>query len=140
MDLIEKWFEMINKELYNRPLKEIIREVAIAVAEGQESLDRRSIDIQKEIEEAIDEGKINREINAAWLRFADVDVDLNLAISLEGKKEVDKKDRGRDFFKLRIGATPVNPSMRETTDYELDASSKIKFNIVPVPPERIINE
>ncbi|OKY78701.1 MAG: hypothetical protein BTN85_1198 [Candidatus Methanohalarchaeum thermophilum] len=131
---------MVNKEMISRPLKEIIREIAIAVAEGQESLDRRSIETQKEIDRAIREGEIDHDLDAAWLRFSDVDVDLNVAFSLEGKKEIDRKGKGRSLYRLRIGAAPINPSITETTEYDLEASSKVKFNIVPVPPERIVNE
>lgn len=117
-----------------RPIKEVIRNIAIGIAESQEELDRRSMATQREIERAVERGELDYEIDASWLRFADVDVDLELLVSLEGKAETD--DAGRTAYRPRIAIAPVGPRLKTEYEVEADMTSTISLRIAPVPPER----
>lgn len=117
-----------------RPIKEVIRNIAIGIAESQEELDRRSMATQREIERAVERGELDYDIDASWLRFADVDVDLELLVSLEGTVETD--DAGRTAYKPRIAIAPVGPRLKTEYDVEADMTSMVSLRIAPVPPER----
>lgn len=127
---------MTKEQLITRPIKEVIRNVARSVAESQEEMDRRSIEVQKEIEAALESGELDRDIDASWLKFSEVDVDLEVAVSLEGQTVRDERGKGRKIIKPFVGASPMNPRLRDTYDYESDITSTVSLKIVPVPPEK----
>lgn len=118
-----------------RPMKEVIRNVARSVAEGQEELDRRAIATQKEIDRAVEAGELDYDVDASWLRFSDVNVDLRLAVTLEGREEVDDEGTVR-AYKPVIGVSPLNARAKAEYDLEADLASDVSVRIVSVPPER----
>lgn len=126
---------MTTEQWLARPMKEVIRNVALAIAEGQEELDRRAIATQREIDRSVEAGDLDYDVNASWLRFAGVDVDLRLAVSLEGTEEVDDEGTVR-AYKPVIGVSPLNARSKAEYDLEADLASDVSVRIVPVPPER----
>lgn len=118
----------------SRPMKEVIREVARSVAESQEDLDRRSMAVQREIERAVERGELPYEANATWLQFSEVDVDLQVAVSLEGREET----RDGELRAIRPGVTvaPIGPRYAAAHDVNAEVTSDVRLKIVPVPPER----
>lgn len=120
----------------SRPLKEFVRTVAFSVAEGQEELDRRSMRVQRQIERQLAEGELEYELDASWLRFSEVEADLEMTLSIEGE-EITEPGSG-DVRALRpiVTATPL--SLRAKNEYDLDAelASEVRLRITPVPPER----
>lgn len=126
---------MTVEEWTSRPLKELIRSVAVSVAEGQEQLDRRAMRIQGELEQAAEEGELDLELDASWLRFSEVEADLQVAVSVEGEEIKDESGTVRAYRPI-IGATPVSPRTRSQFDVDREITSNVKLHIVPVPPER----
>lgn len=123
------------EEWLSRPIKEVIRSVARSVAESQEELDRRSMAVQRELERAAERGELRYDMDASWLRFSGVDVDLELGLSVEGEREIDDEGEVR-AYRPRISVTPIGPRSKTVYDFEAEMASEVRLRIVPVPPER----
>lgn len=126
---------MPTDEWLARPLSEFIRSVAFSVAEGQEELDRRSMASQRALEREIESGELAYDLDASWLRFADVEADLELTLSIEGKEIRDPETKAVRGYKPVVSAVPLNH--RVADEYEMDAeiASEVRLKIAPVPPE-----
>lgn len=124
---------MSSEQLLGRPLKEVLRNVTAAVAEGQTELDERAMALQEEIDEAIEQGELEYDLDATWFQFSEVDVDAKVAISIEVREERDKRGNVRGY-KPVIKALPYNPTLKNTYDYQIEAASEVNATIVPVPP------
>lgn len=114
-----------------RSLADFVRDVGLAVAEGQHELDNNSLTTQLAIERDAEEGRIPHTFEAPWYRFAEVDVDMRLQVDTTLESH-----RGRDettFYRPRLTVSPTEPARGERTGH-VDASSSIRFRIVPVPP------
>lgn len=119
-----------------RPIRETIRELAIAIAEGQSELDQSVLDIQRELTEKYEGGEIDRQLLAQQFRFADVELDLRLVVtrSMEPQKRPDES-RARAHFP-KLNATLLSPASRQRDAIERELVSTVSARIVPVPPER----
>ena len=126
---------MPTEEWLARPLKEFIRTVAFSVAEGQEELDRRSMQTQRTIQQEIDDGTLEYDLDASWLRFSEVEADLEMTLSIEGEEIRDDSGTVRGY-RPKLGATPVNPRSRSQFDIDEEMTSEVTVRMVPVPPER----
>lgn len=126
---------MPTEEWLARPLKEFIRTVAFSVAEGQEELDRRSMQTQRTLQQEIDDGTLEYDLDASWLRFSEVEADLELTLSIEGEEIRDPETNEVRGYKPVVSATPLN--LRTKNEYDLDAeiASEVRLRIAPVPPE-----
>jgi hypothetical protein len=126
---------MPTEEWLARPLKEFIRTVAFSVAEGQEELDRRSMQTQRTIQQEIDDGTLEYDLDASWLRFSEVEADLEMTLSIEGEEIRDPETNEVRGYKPVVSATPL--SLRAKNEYDLDAeiASEVRLRIAPVPPE-----
>ncbi len=126
---------MPTDEWLARPLKEFIRTVAFSVAEGQEELDRRSMRTQRTIEQEIEDGTLEYDLDASWLRFSEVEADLELTLSIEGTEIRDPETNEIRGYKPTVKAVPL--SLRAKNEYDLDAdiASEVRLRIAPVPPE-----
>jgi hypothetical protein len=115
---VERW--------HARPLAEVVRELAVAVAEGQAELDR-----------SVDELARDRAADApppTPYRFAEVDLDVRLSLSLHAKPEArDGEVRGYRPF---LAATPLSPDAREREAVDADLTSAVRARLVPVPADR----
>ncbi len=120
----------------SRPVKEFVRSVAVSVAEGQEELDRRSARIQREIEREIEAGDLEYDLDASWLRFSEVEADLETTLSIEGEEIRDPDTGAVRGYRPTVIATPLNPRSRSTYDVDAELASEIRLRIAPVPPER----
>lgn len=126
---------MPTDEWLARPLKEFIRTVAVSVAEGQEELDRRSMRTQQTIEREIEDGTLEYDLDASWLRFSEVEADLEVTLSIEGTEIRDPETNEVRGYKPTVKAVPL--SLRAKNEYDLDAeiASEVRLRIAPVPPE-----
>ena len=126
---------MPTEEWLARPLKEFIRTVAFSVAEGQEELDRRSMQTQRTIQQEIDDGTLEYDLDASWLRFSEVEADLEMTLSIEGEEIRDPETKEVRGYKPVVSVTPL--SLRAKNEYDLDAeiASEVRLRIAPVPPE-----
>ena len=123
------------QEWTSRPLKELIRSIATSVAEGQEELDRRSLRVQQDLEKAVEAGELSVGLDASWLRFSDVEANIQLEVAIEGEEIRDSSGSLR-AYKPIVRATPINPRTRQQFDVDAELTSDITLTIVPVPPEQ----
>lgn len=117
-----------------RPLAEVVREVATAVADSQVEVDRNAVELQREIQRAFEDGETDHRIEVPWYRFSEVDVDLEVALELRGRPEVDDDGDVR-AYEPEVAAYPVGPRFAEEFDFDLEAASSLSVTLVPVPPE-----
>lgn len=123
---------MSTNQLLARPLKEVIRNVSAAVAEGQADLDRNAIAVQREIDEAIERGDLEYDLEASWFQFSEVDTNVKVALSMTGRTETDSDGNVRGYRPV-LQAYPYNPRLKNSYDFEMDAASDVTLTIVPVP-------
>ncbi|MFW6317897.1 MAG: hypothetical protein ACOC06_05440 [Halorubrum sp.] len=126
---------MPTDEWLARPLSEFIRAVAFSVAEGQEELDRRSMAAQRAIEREIESGELAYDLDASWLRFADVEADLELTLSIEGREIRDPETNEVRAYKPVVSAVPLNHRVVDEYEVDADIASEVRLKIAPVPPE-----
>lgn len=119
-------------QLLARPLKEVIRNVSAAVAEGQADLDRNTIALQREIDEALDRGDLEFDLGATWFQFSEVDTDVKVALSMTGREETDSEGNVRGYRPV-LQAYPYNPRLKNSYDFDVEAASDVSLTIVPVP-------
>ena len=116
---VERW--------HTRPLAEVVRELAAAVAEGQAELDRTV-------------GELARERAAEGAppptpyRFAEVDLDVRMSLSLHAKPE--ERDGDVRGYRPFLAASPLSPASREREEVDADVTSTVRARLVPVPAER----
>lgn len=122
-----------------RPLSEVLRNVAAAVADSQTELDRNAIAVRQEIERAVENGELEHAIDAPWYKFSEVDIDLDLELEITGEPEVDDQGTVR-AFKPMMMATPSMGSSKQKSEYEAELTSKVSAKIVAIPPERGVDE
>ncbi|WP_418286060.1 hypothetical protein [Halorubrum sp. DTA46] len=123
----DRWLE--------RPLKEFIRAVAFSVAEGQEEMDRRAVQSQRAIEREIEDGSLAYDLDASWLRFSEVEADLELTLSIEGREIRDPETKKVRGYKPVVSALPLNHRVKHEYDVDAELASEVRLRIAPVPPE-----
>lgn len=123
---------MSTNQFLARPLKEVIRNVSTAVAEGQAGLDRTAIAMQRELDEAIERGDLEYDLDASWFQFSEVDTEVKVALSMSGREETDSEGEVRGY-KPVLQAYPYNPRLKNSYDFDVEASSDVTLSIVPVP-------
>lgn len=126
---------MPTDEWVGRPLKEFIRTVAFSVAEGQEELDRRSMAVQRAIEGEIEDDTLSYDLDASWLRFSEVEADLEMTLSIEGQEIRDPETDEPRGFKPVVTAMPLSHRAKEEYDVDAEVASEVRLRITPVPPE-----
>ncbi|AUX10867.1 hypothetical protein AArcSl_3262 [Halalkaliarchaeum desulfuricum] len=130
----------------SRPLGEVVEGVSRAVADGQLALDDHSIEATRAIEEA--EG-LEGAVDPPWFRFTEVEADVTVALSIHGRElrdrhrrrrvgndEADEEpaaDRKRGYREF-LAAAPYGPHLSSRYDYDVNATSRVRFRIAPVPP------
>jgi hypothetical protein len=125
---------MTTNEHLARPLAEVIRNVSAAVADGQAGLDRHAIALEREIAAAVERGDLEYDLDASWFQFAEVDVDVSVALSVTGREEVDRDGTVRGIRPV-VTALAYGPDLKQRYGYEADAASDVSLRIVPVPPK-----
>jgi HAMP domain-containing protein len=115
-----------------RPLGELVTGVARAVAEGQTELDRASLATRRDVRRAVESGDLETPIDTPWFRFAGVEADLNVSLSMRGRPERDAEGTIR-AYRPTLVAAPTDPEFTTRNDYDLAAASRVSLDIVPVP-------
>lgn len=127
---------MVADQWLDRPLKEFIRTIAFSVAEGQEELDQRAMRSQLAIEREIEEGTLGYDLDASWLRFSEVEADLEMTLSIEGREIRDPETEEVRGFRPVVSALPLNHRVKHEYDVDAEIASEVRLRIAPVPPER----
>jgi hypothetical protein len=126
-------------ERITRPLGTVIRDVGLAVAEGQQELDRK---LRTQYLSVPDDGPVGLE--TPWYRFAEVEVDLELHFQTHEVVERPTGDVARVVEgkggvaaatpRYEVAAAVATPSDIGFAEHEQSGASRIRFRIVPVTP------
>lgn len=116
---VERW--------HARPLAEVVKELAVAVAEGQAELDRS-------VGELARERSVEGTPPPTPYRFAEVDLDVRMSLSLHAKPE--ERDGVVGGYRPFLAASPLSPAARERGEVDADVTSTVRARLVPVPAER----
>jgi hypothetical protein len=129
-------------ERITRPLGDVVRDVGLAVAEGQQALDEA---LDRTYRREGDDGVLDW--GTPWYRFAEVEVDLQLYFQTHEEEErlADASERLRRVVaekgnvaerppRYGLTAAPATPSGSTLSERETGGASRIHFRIVPVTP------
>lgn len=116
----------------SRPLSDLVTGVAESVAAGQAALDRQALSTETDVARAVEAGELDAPIDVSWFRFAGVEADLNVALSIRLRPERDDDGTVRAYRRVLV-ATPTDPAFTTRTDYDVSAASRVSLDIVPIP-------
>jgi hypothetical protein len=116
------------------PLGALIAAVGSGVAEAQQAMDAASMAALQDIY-STNEGlylELQRiGYRPTWYHIPEVDSELQVALTVAGQETRGGVDGAA---RLRIYAAPVDAGYASRYNFSLQASSRVKFRIVPVPP------
>ena len=119
-------------DLLSSPMQAVITALGVGVAQAQRELDRYAIETQREINE--DPLLSEHGLQAIWYQMPRTELELTTAIALEEQVD-DEGPRVLGPYSLKqIHLQPINASYTNQFEYDVQASSKVKLTIVPVPP------
>ncbi len=138
------------------PLGALIAAVGQGVAEAQHAMDRATVQTLRDIyslaptaptdEETLVEAEHNRVLREVgyqptWYKIPEVDAEISVSLSISGVvEEVASSSIDTDrpvkvaTSKIQLYAAPVDANYTNRYDYNIQAASKLRFKIVPVPP------
>jgi hypothetical protein len=133
------------------PIGDLIASVGRGVAEAQRALDIAALETIDQIYEGSGEtAEALRDIGyrPTWYQIPEVSAELKVAMRVEGEKARQPApgpaiSSPRPFLqrpKVMAHATPVDATYSNRFDYEVEASSKITFKVVPVPPPSSVED
>jgi len=122
------------------PLGELIASVGRGVADAQREMDLASIAAFKEVYETseglfLELQRIGYRPN--WYHIPEAEGDIQVALTIAGQ-QASKAVPSAPTKALRLYATPVDAGYSSRFDYKVEASSRVKFRIVPVPPSSAV--
>lgn len=109
-----------------RPLADVVRDLATAVADGQAELDRAVADAARE-------AAVDGTPPPTSYRFAEVDLDVRLSLSLAARPE--ERDGTQKGFRPFVAAAPVDPGDRQRESVDTDLTSTVRARLIPVPAD-----
>lgn len=126
------------KELLSAPMEAVIIALGVGIANAQRELDRNAMERQREINE--DPLLSEAGLQATWYQIPRAEVELNIAIVLEQEKERGAPSPAKvprvlkPYALKQIYFQPVNAAYTNQFGYNVQAASKLKVSIAPVPP------
>ena len=127
-------------DLISAPIEQVIVALGTAIGKAQQELDRFAIDTQRQINQ--DPLLSENGLQATFYQIPRTELELTTAIAFE--EESSPAPRGstpRAVGTALAGATlrrvhlqPVNAAYTNQFNFDVQASSKVKLTIVPVPP------
>src|SRR5687767_437353 len=124
-------------EALSVPFGDLIASVGRGVADAQREMDAASFALLQEIYR--DEGPL-RELQRIgyrpnWYHIPEVEGELQVALTVSGEETRQASSPGVSrAAAIRLYATPVDAGYTSRFGFTIQATSKIKFRIVPVPP------
>lgn len=118
------------------PIGQLIAAVGESVAEAQRAMDAQTIAnfqaIYSDTDTAAFEALRSIGYRPTWYHIPEVDAELSVALAVSGTVQSQAGSSG--VGKLRVFAAPVDAGYASKYDFKIEAASKVKFRIVPVPP------
>jgi hypothetical protein len=123
-------------EALSAPIEEVIAALGTGIARAQREMDRMSLEGQREIDE--DPVLAETGLQATFYQIPRADLELSVAVALEKAPQPAPPPRPTFPFRLpflnAIHLQPVNAKYANQFSFDVQASSKVKLTIVPVPP------
>jgi hypothetical protein len=139
-------------ELLGGPLGELISSVGQGVGDAQAALDQGALqqtlelyDLSKDGDRTDEELKLINLIRGmgyqpTFYAIPETEVEAQISLSLDLKSEQSSPIAGYALSKYKINATPLNAGNVNRFGLQADAMAKLKFKIVPVPPNANLGE
>lgn len=130
------------KDILATPLGELISSIGNGVADAQTALDEASLAKTLEMYESGDDKlmELMRQIGyqPAFYAIPETEVEANVSLSMAANNTNSNSSGGannrRVANRTRIYTTPTNATNSNRYNIQANASAKLKFKIVPVPP------
>ena len=126
-------------DLLSAPMEAVIIALGVSIAKAQRELDRNSMEAQREINEDPLLGDLG--LQATWYQMPHTELELTMAIAMEAQPKpptvtpLPGVPTALKAFPLKqLHIQPVNAAYTNQFNYDVNAASKLKLTIVPVPP------
>lgn len=132
-------------EALSAPFGDLLAAVGRGVADAQRALDAATLDQFREIYQDPDDEsfRLLRLINyqPTWYSIPETTGELMVALTLSGSVEESPATPARSTLpRLKLYAAPVDAGYTGKFGFSLQATSKVTFKIVPVPPSAIAEQ
>lgn len=122
-------------ESLSAPLGDLIAAVGRGVADAQRAMDAATIASLRELNTGTDD--LTRTLRGigyqpTWYRIPKVEAELTISLTISGRGGHAEGAQPGDG-KLQLFATPIDATYTNMYEYDLRATSKLRFSIVPVP-------
>jgi hypothetical protein len=119
------------------PLGELIAAVGHGIADAQRALDAASIATLKEIYGSSD--GLQDELQQIgyrpnWYHIPQAEGEIQVALTVTGQEPSGSSPTVPGRSKIKLYATPIDAGYASRFNFSLQASSKVTFSIVPIPP------
>jgi hypothetical protein len=129
----------ITEEKLITPLGELLKSVGTSIVETQREMDDAAIATQRRIDQEVDEGTLLYRLEAPFYHFAQVDLELKLALSMKWERTTESGGNPEGYKAIALAA-PLNATYQNTFAYEASGTSQIKARIMSIPPPGRIEE
>jgi hypothetical protein len=119
------------------PLGELIASVGRGIAEAQRELDAASISALQEIYSRGDGlyAELQRiGYRPTWYHIPEAEGDLQITLTISGQETTQSAPQTPGRARIKLYAAPVDAGYVSRFGFNVQASSRVKFRIVPVPP------
>lgn len=128
-------------EALSCPIGELIAAVGHGVAEAQREMDHASLAALQEVYSRNDGlfGELQKiGYRPTWYHIPEAEGELQVALTISGQETTGGSGStpaaGTGRSKLKLYAAPVDAGYASRFGFSLNATSRVKFRIVPVPP------
>lgn len=126
-------------DLLSAPMEAVIVTLGVAIARAQRELDRHSLETQREINE--DPQMADLGLQATWYQMPRTELELTMAIAMEERKAAPTGAGAptgplvlQKYPLKQLYLQPVNATYSNQFNFNVNAASRIKLTVVPVPP------
>ncbi|MCP4698211.1 MAG: PASTA domain-containing protein [Gammaproteobacteria bacterium] len=117
------------------PLGDLISAVGRGVAEAQQALDAQTIANLKALYADDSNAELRRlGYQPTWYKIPEVTAEISMSLTVSGQASEKAGTQAGQQSNIKLYAAPIDASYSNKYDYDLKASSHLKFRIVPVPP------
>jgi hypothetical protein len=119
-------------DLLSAPMQAVITALGVGIAQAQRELDRYAIQTEQEINE--DPLLSEYGLRATWYQMPRTELELTTAVVMEEQTNTEGPAVLQPYGLKQIHLQPINAFYTNQFEYDVQASSRIKLAIVPVPP------
>ncbi len=119
------------------PLGELIASVGRGVAEAQREMDAASISVLQEIYSRGDGLFVELQrigYRPTWYHIPEAEGDLQITLTATSEQTSGSAAAAPGSSRIKLYAAPVDAAYASRFGFNVQASSRVKFRIVPVPP------